>query len=155
MATGAPERIRSISRSPACHGWSTTLHVWDAAAVAPPASDNATDPSKAMKSSACPVSDAAELSTSVRLPLSHFRVWSAVLTPPTLNAVGFNTPFVPSAPTAVPMATGSKNASCRVPVGRGDSDEHLDPLHLFFGVGVADNVFLRAFAVVELVRSRG
>ena len=29
-----------------------------------------------------------------------------VFAPPTVNAAGFSTPFVPSAPTAVPMATG-------------------------------------------------
>ena len=108
------DRMRSMSRSPACHGWLATLHV-----SAPPlcvASSNDsvsdTEPSSAMKSMACPASDAEGSSTIVAVPASHFRLLIVALAPPTVNAAGYSTPFVPSAPTAVPMATGSKNASC-------------------------------------------
>ena len=53
----------------------------------------------------------------VTAPSSHFRLVIVALAPPTVNAAGFSTPFAPSAPTALPMATGSKNASCIVPAG--------------------------------------
>ena len=114
------DRMRSMSRSPAFQGWLATLHV---SAPPPPcvASSNesvvVTEPSRAMKSMACPASDAEGFSSSVTVPLSHFRLVIVALAPPTVKAAGFSTPLVPSAPTAAPMATGSKNASCIAPAG--------------------------------------
>ena len=37
--------------------------------------------------------------------------------PPTVNPVGVSAPWLLSAPTPAPTATGSKNASCTVPAG--------------------------------------
>ena len=61
---------------------------------------------------AWPASDAEGFSSIVTAPLSHFRLVIVALAPPTVNAAGFSTPLAPSAPTAAPMATRSKNASC-------------------------------------------
>ncbi len=70
-----------------------------------------------MKSMACPARDAVGFSSIVPTPFSHFRLVIVALAPPTVKAAGFRTPFVPSAPTAAPMTTGSKNASCTVSAG--------------------------------------
>ena len=90
------DRMRSMSRSPAFQGWLATLHV-----SAPPplcvASSNDrvsdTEPSRAMKSTACPASDVEGSSVIVAVPDSHFRLEMVVFAPPTVNAAGFSTPF--------------------------------------------------------------
>ena len=114
------DRMRSMSRSPACHGWLATLQVSVPPLRVASSNDRASDtePSSAMKSMAYPDNDAEGLSAIVAVPASHFRLEMVVFAPPTVNAAGFSTPSELSAPTAVPMSTGSKNASC---TGRGDA----------------------------------
>ena len=45
-------------------------------------------------------------------PSSHFRLEMVVVVPSSEKALGSRTPLELSAPTALPMSTGSKNASC-------------------------------------------
>ena len=112
-------RMRSISRSPSFHGWLATLHVSAPPLCAASSNDRVTDtePSSAMKSTACPASDAEGSSSIVTTPDSHSKLEMVVFVPFSTKSAGLMTPFVPSAPTALPMATGSKNASCTVPEG--------------------------------------
>ena len=51
----------------------------------------------------------------VTAPSSHFRLEMVVFVPLSEKALGLRTPLELSAPTAVAMATGSKNASCWIP----------------------------------------
>ena len=121
VGDAAPDRRRSINRSPACHGCDATLHVSVPAVASTVAADAASDsvssPSIASTSSVCPVNAAYGASVSTTDPPCHVKDLSDADEPPTVNALGFSAPFVPSAPNPAPMATGSKNASCAVLVG--------------------------------------
>ena len=120
-------RMRTISLSPLRQGRDATgqLNVSLAASTAASETfnDKDTEPSSAMKSTAWPAipvwGERATFTVPVAPEPGSHAIRSMVVVAPLApaNNAGFRTPFAPSAATALPTVTGSKNASCSTPLG--------------------------------------
>ena len=120
-------RMRNISLSPLCHGCDVTgqLSVSLAASTVAAATfnDRDTEPSRAMKSTAWPAipvwGERATFTVPVAPEPGSHAMRSMVVVAPlaSANDAGLSTPFAPSAATALPTVTGSKNNSCSTPSG--------------------------------------
>ena len=110
-----------MSRSPAFQGWAATLHVSAPPLCVASSNDRERVVGAVEGDEVYGVSRQRTRRGSgsiVTAPSSHLRLVIVALAPPSgERRLASCTPFVPSAPTAAPMATGSKNASCSVPAG--------------------------------------